>query len=175
MSIFTAKISDNPFFSHRPGFLDFAFFTVSKCHIRPFLHKKNHYFSKEFLDKDHFLTLFVLSRASDNTTSLNIGGTNAWAIPHLKLLGGLSTQNLPRSPPLSRAVVPKLCGFLPGEPRTIIIFHNFVFFTFRILFQFADVDILKSVLDIWSHMLICSNIMCCVYDSFWHQTAYAIK
>src|SRR6218665_2454529 len=31
-----------------------------------------------------FFTLFILSRASDNTTCLNIGVTNAWAVPHLK-------------------------------------------------------------------------------------------
>ena len=35
-----------------------------------------------------FFTLFVFSRASDNTTSENIGGTDAWAVPHLKFLGG---------------------------------------------------------------------------------------
>ena len=35
------------FFSHRPGFSDFALFTVIECHIRPFLHRKNHYFRKE--------------------------------------------------------------------------------------------------------------------------------
>src|SRR6218665_2209702 len=28
-----------------------------------------------------FFTLFILSRTSDNTTSKNIGGTNAWAVP----------------------------------------------------------------------------------------------
>src|SRR6218665_2369756 len=71
------------FFSHRPGFSDFALFTVIKCHIRPFLHKKNHY----FLDKTIFFTLFILSRASDNTTCLNIGGTNAWAVPPPRIFG----------------------------------------------------------------------------------------
>src|SRR6218665_798068 len=39
------------FFSHRPGFSDFALFTVIKYDIRPFVHKKNHYFRKEFLHK----------------------------------------------------------------------------------------------------------------------------
>ena len=38
--------------------------------------------------KHLFLTIFILSRTSDNTTSQNIGGTNAWAAPHLKFLGG---------------------------------------------------------------------------------------
>src|SRR6218665_3537486 len=47
-----------------------------------------------------FFTLFILSRASDNTTSLNIGGTNAWAVPHLKYLGD-RPPSPPRSPPLT--------------------------------------------------------------------------
>jgi len=54
-------------------------------------------------------------------------------------------------------------GFLPGEPRTITICHNFMFFIN--LFKFADVDILQSILDIWSAILICSVIMCYVYNS----------
>src|SRR6218665_377523 len=49
---------------------------------------------------------------------------------------------------------------LPGEPRTITIFHNFIFFI--ILVQFVDVDILQSILDIWFHVLICSAIIICV-------------
>ena len=44
--------------------------------------------------------MFVLSRASDNTTSLNIGGTNAWAVPHLKFLWGTVPPVPPRPPPL---------------------------------------------------------------------------
>jgi len=31
-----------------------------------------------------FFTQFVLSHASDNTTSQNIGETDAWVVPHLK-------------------------------------------------------------------------------------------
>ena len=45
-------------------------------------HKKTLFHTK-FLD-DTFFTQFVLSHASDNTTSQNIGGTDAWAVPHLK-------------------------------------------------------------------------------------------
>src|SRR6218665_1923866 len=45
--------------------------------------------------KTPFFTLFKLSRASDNTTSLNIGGTDAWAVPPPHILG-----DRPRSPPL---------------------------------------------------------------------------
>src|SRR6218665_1456047 len=56
-------------------------------------HKKNTYFRKEFLD-DTFFTLFVLSRASNNTISQNIGGTDAWAVPTSNLFG----WNAPQSP-----------------------------------------------------------------------------
>src|SRR6218665_3415210 len=78
------KISDDLFYSHRPGFSDFPFlfpdffriFTVLNVVYDPFPHKKNTFF-----------TLFILSRASDNTTFQNIGGTNAWAVPHLKFFG----------------------------------------------------------------------------------------
>src|SRR6218665_137553 len=62
------------FFSHRPRFSDFTFLYRIKCRLRPFLHQKTPYFRKEFLDKTNFFTLFVLSRASDYTNSLNIGG-----------------------------------------------------------------------------------------------------
>src|SRR6218665_1721210 len=41
-----------------------------------------------------FFTLFLLSRSSDNTTSQNIGGTDAWAIPHLKFFWGAVPQSL---------------------------------------------------------------------------------
>ena len=47
--------------------------------------------------KTPFFTLFILSRTSDNTTSQNIGGTNAWAVPPPQTLGGTVP---PRFPPL---------------------------------------------------------------------------
>src|SRR6218665_91221 len=82
------------FFSHRPDFQEFSFLFPDfpylcyvKCHICPFPHKKNTFF-----------TMLILSHASDNTTSLNIGGTNAWAVPHLKFWGTVPSP--PRSPPL---------------------------------------------------------------------------
>src|SRR6218665_1592026 len=60
-----------------------------------------------------FFTLFVLSRASDNTTSQNVGGgTDAWAVPPPQIWGGgvppvplglrsalHSSPSLRRSPP----------------------------------------------------------------------------
>src|SRR6218665_1168938 len=93
MTLFSGKKFLMTFFSHRPGFSDFTFLDCIKCRIQPFLHQKNNYFIKEFLDKTIFFTLFVLSRASDNTTSLNIGGTNAWAVPYLTFLGRPSPQS----------------------------------------------------------------------------------
>ena len=69
ISIFTANISDDLFLSHRPGFSDFPFLSPDfsylyyvKCRISPFPHKKKPFF-----------TLFILSRASDNNASQNIG------------------------------------------------------------------------------------------------------
>src|SRR6218665_553904 len=52
--------------------------------------------------KNTFITLFILSRTSDNTTSQNIGETNAWAVPHLKLWGA-RPPSPPRFPPLRTA------------------------------------------------------------------------
>src|SRR6218665_1761542 len=43
--------------------------------------------------KTPFFTLFVLSHTSDNTTSQNIGGTNAWAVPPLQILEGTVPQS----------------------------------------------------------------------------------
>src|SRR6218665_2559654 len=58
------------FFSHRPSFSDFPFFTVIKCPIRPFIRKKNHYFKKEFLNKTIFLGLLCSSFRTHPTTLL---------------------------------------------------------------------------------------------------------
>src|SRR6218665_44718 len=93
ISIFTAKISDDPFLVIDQVFRIFHFFSqifrifyYVQCRIRPFPHKNNHYFRKKSF-MTPFFTLFVLSRASDNTTSLKLlEGTDAWAVPHLKFL-----------------------------------------------------------------------------------------
>jgi len=42
-------------------------------------------------------TQFALSQASDNTTSRNIGATDARAVPHLKFFGGTAPP-APKSP-----------------------------------------------------------------------------
>src|SRR6218665_1350574 len=93
-SIFTPKILMT-FFSHRPGFSDFyscfpdsPYLYCVKYRISFFLHKKKHYFRKEFFDDTYFFTLFKLSRPSHNTTSQNIGGPMHGPSIHLKFLGG---------------------------------------------------------------------------------------
>src|SRR6218665_3265701 len=91
------------FFSHRPGFSDFPFLFPDflylyyvKCRIRPvydpFLTRKTTISEKNSF-MTLFFTLFVLSRASNNTTSQNIGGTDAWAVPHFKFLRGTAPQS----------------------------------------------------------------------------------
>src|SRR6218665_1984152 len=95
ISIFTPKIFDDLFLVIDQVFSDFTFLYSIKFRIRPFLHQKNHYFRKEFLDNNIFFTLFVLSHASDNRTSLNIGrGPMHGPSPHLKFWG-----DRPPSPP----------------------------------------------------------------------------
>ena len=90
-----------PLFSHRPGFSDFPYHYCVKCRIWSFLHKKSHYFRKEFLDDSFFKTLFVLSRASDNTTSQNMGGRMHGPSPTSNFFGRTVPQSSYRSPPLS--------------------------------------------------------------------------
>jgi len=46
-----------------------------------------------------FLSQFVLSLTSHNSTSQNIRGTDAWAVPHLKFWGSVP-QSPPKSPPM---------------------------------------------------------------------------
>src|SRR6218665_794094 len=90
MSIFRVKISDDLFlvidlvFSIFPFFSGiFRIFTVLNFLYYPFLTRKTPFF-----------TLFILSHVSDNTTSQNIGGTNAWAVPPPQIfLGGPSPSH----------------------------------------------------------------------------------
>src|SRR6218665_3568049 len=85
------------FFSHRPGFSDFPFLFPDflylyyvKCRIRPvydpFLTRKTTISEKNSF-MTLFFTLFVLLRASDNTTSRNIGGQMHGPSSHLKFWG----------------------------------------------------------------------------------------
>src|SRR6218665_3834285 len=74
ISIFRVKISDDLFFSHRLGSSDFS-------HLVRMFTMLNVVYDHFLTRKTQFFTLFMLSRTSDNTTSQNIGGTNAWAVP----------------------------------------------------------------------------------------------
>src|SRR6218665_3505403 len=115
MSIFRVKISDDlfsvidlvlrifPFFSH-----SFRMFTMLNVVYDHFLTRKTQFF-----------TLFMLSRTSDNTTSQNIGGTNAWAVPPPQILGEPSPQSPPRSPPLDRNILNVISTF--GKVDQIVI------------------------------------------------------
>src|SRR6218665_2990156 len=89
MSIFTAKISDDLVLVIDQVFRIFSFF-YQIFRIFPMFN---------VIKKTPIFTRFILSRASENTTSQNIGGTDAWAVPHLKFLGD-RPPNTPRSPPL---------------------------------------------------------------------------
>src|SRR6218665_2976517 len=94
-------------FSHRPGFSDFPFLFPDfpylycvKCRISPFFTRKTTILEKNSL-MTLFFTLFVLSRASDNTTSQNIGGGGCMDRPPTSnFFGGTVPPVPPRSPPL---------------------------------------------------------------------------
>src|SRR6218665_215250 len=70
--------------------------------------------TKKFLH-DTFFTQFVLSNASDNTTSRNIGGTDAWAVNPTSHFWGTVPPVPPMSPPMG-----------DGRPHARIRIHNFV-------------------------------------------------
>jgi len=111
------------FFSHWPGFSDFPYLYCIKCRIWPFFTRKTTISEKNSLITPFFI-LFVLSRASDNTTSQyllggrmhgpspasNLGGT----VPRLKFGGYRLPSPPPRSPPL-RLSICKVC--VPGFKR----------------------------------------------------------
>ena len=77
-----------PFF-----FQIFSIFTVLNVVYVPFFTRKT-----TISENNSLMTPFLLCsyfRASDNTTSQNIGGTDAWAVPHLKFW----VYRPPASPP----------------------------------------------------------------------------
>src|SRR6218665_2506317 len=89
--IFTPKISHDRFFSHRPVFHILRFFTVLNVvydtFLRPFLHKKNHYFRKEFLDKTIFYSVRASTRIRQHYFSKYWGGPMYGPSPHLEFGG----------------------------------------------------------------------------------------
>src|SRR6218665_958500 len=78
------KISDDLFFSHRPGSSSFPFLFP---HIFRMFTMLNVVYDHFLTRKTPFFTLFILSRTSDNTASQNF-----W--------GYCPPQSPPRSPPL---------------------------------------------------------------------------
>jgi len=62
--------------------------------------QEKHYFRNENSFVTPYFTLFLLSHASDNTTSQNIGGSDAWAVPPTSNFSGTVSPVPPRSPPL---------------------------------------------------------------------------
>ena len=90
------------FFSSRPGFSDFPFLFPDSAYLYyvkcrrlydPFLTRKNTISEKNFFTR-LFFNLFVLPRASDNTTSQNIGEDRCMAHPHLIFWGDRCPQSL---------------------------------------------------------------------------------
>src|SRR6218665_94676 len=79
--IFSAKISD---FFFDQIFQIFPFFS----HIFPIFAMLNVIFDPFLTRKTHFFTLFILSRASDNTTPLNIEGDQCMGRPPTSNFGG---------------------------------------------------------------------------------------
>ena len=110
MTFFNKVYRIFPFFSHI-----FRIFTMLNVVYDPFFTRKSAISENNSLTTP-FFTLFVLSRASDNTTSPNIGETDAWAVPTSNF-GGTVPQSPPRSPPLidchSGVLVGGVCNVLP--------------------------------------------------------------
>src|SRR6218665_2969156 len=76
----------------------FHIFTVLNIIYDPFLHEKTSISEKNSL-MTPFFTLFLLSRASDNTTSQNIGGRMHGPSPISNFWGTVPPVP-PRSPPM---------------------------------------------------------------------------
>src|SRR6218665_3636839 len=94
--IFTPNNSDDLFLVIDQVFLIFPFFfkilcifTVLNVEYDPFFTRKTTISENNSLTTP-FFTLFVLSRASDNTTSQNIGGDGCMGHPPPQILGGQS-------------------------------------------------------------------------------------
>ena len=102
-----------------------------------FSRTKIHYFRKEFLD-DTFFTLFVISSASDNTTSQNIGGRMHGRPPPL-FFGG-TVPSPPRSSSLVLSV--SLHCMLFVSIRCLVC-HSLHILAFLFYFPCVDVSIIS--------------------------------
>src|SRR6218665_883745 len=79
-----------------------SFMTLSSQE-KPLYFRKNSFMTP-------FFTLFVLSRASDNTSSQNIGGYGCMGRPPPQIFWGTVTPVPPMSPPLGVAVYLGWCS-----------------------------------------------------------------
>jgi len=68
------------------------------------------YFTTKHSFETPFFSQFVLCKASDNTTSQNIGVTDAWVVPNLKFLGD--------RPPYPKSSVPYYIIYKETENET---------------------------------------------------------
>ena len=89
------------FFSHRPGFSDFyslfsSYLYCVKCRIWPFLHKKSHYFRKEFI---FFYSVQAFAPIPQHCFS-KYWGDQCMGRPPTSNFGGTVLPVPPRSPPL---------------------------------------------------------------------------
>src|SRR6218665_677960 len=102
--------------------------------MTPFL-TKNLKFRQKYSSLTPFLSQFVLFLTSHNTTSQNVGGTNAWAVPHLKFWGDRPIQ-FPlglRPCPYFRKIFRvyknfKICNVIFPLFRKILYSHHFLHF-----------------------------------------------
>src|SRR6218665_2828887 len=90
----------------------FQIFRVLNVVYDPFFTRKTTILESNSLMIPFFI-LFVLSCASDNTTSQNIGGDGCMGRPPLQILGD-RPPSLPRSPPLPART--ERCLEIPASP-----------------------------------------------------------
>src|SRR6218665_1153428 len=94
-------------------------FIVSNVIHDPFFTTKSPLSIKKILDDTYFSSLQAFAPIPQHYTSQNIGGTNAWAVPHLKFWGTVPPSP-PRYPPLNLRTVclfihpSKLSAFIVG-------------------------------------------------------------
>src|SRR6218665_853998 len=100
ISVFTLKISDDLFCFIDQVFQILRFFTLLNVVYNPFFTRKTTISEKNSLIRPFFYSVRTFACIRQHYFSKYLGGTNAWAIPHLKFLGGPSLQCPPRSPPL---------------------------------------------------------------------------
>src|SRR6218665_10482 len=98
MSILRAEISDDFFFSHRPGFWEFCIFVMLNIVYDPLLTRKT-----------PFSTVHSFARIRLLLQILG-GGADAWAVPPPQILGDRPPQSPPLLPPqkLTKTIPPKI-------------------------------------------------------------------